>query len=107
MVRTTDLLDHSVDSKTLEHAGHLRAGFAREASADGLVGNTADAVFATDQSFHEGLIFGREEIETGIRVLTFAHACRDFAKCVDPRRWRVDGRDELQVTAIGGAQHLA
>ena len=58
VVSTPDFLDHSMNAKAFEHARNLRAVFVREAFANGLVGNTADAIFAADKRLHEVLIFG-------------------------------------------------
>ena len=50
MVCTTDLFDHSMNAKTFENAGDLRARFGREAFTDCLVGNAPDGVFAARAS---------------------------------------------------------
>jgi hypothetical protein len=102
-----DLFDKSVRSEPLEQPRNLSAVEIRQMAAKGLILKSADVKLTANDGTQQGFIVAVEQVETGVAAAFPLHWLREFIELVPPRAGIFNGRQELQVTPVGGFQQFA
>jgi len=93
--------------KPFDHARDLSTVFFFEFAPQVFVLEATDGEFSTCYRFEEQLVLIVKEIEAFVRTTTFGNGFRDLVQFLDPYAWIIDGRNELEVPAVGCKEKMA
>jgi len=100
-VRITDFLDQAMFSQSFKKSGHLMPLFAFDDLAQGFITETADVKFTADNSTEQFKVISIKEIESPVTAVILFERAGYFVQVSDSAGRVINGRDKLNVPAIG------
>jgi len=98
---SSDFFDKSVHMKPFEHTRYLMGGFADKVFSDSAVTKAADVEFAPNNRFKQVQIVAVKEVEAAIAATIVADRLSNLFDVFLRGAGVVDGRDEIDIAAIG------
>jgi hypothetical protein len=105
-VCSSDFFDKAVRMKPFEHARYLMGSFAGKVFFDLAVAQSADVEFAPDNSFKQIQIVAIKKVEAAIAAAVVAYGLRNLFDVFLCGTGIVNGRDEIDIAAIGSAHQF-
>lgn len=105
-VCSSDFFDKAVRMKPFEHARYLMGSFAGKVFSDSAVAQSAGVEFTPDNSFKQIQIVAIKKVKAAIAAVVVANGLRNLFNVFLCRTGIVDGRDEIDIAAIGSGHQF-